>query len=208
MKYSSDRATRSSSMARSSSGSSILRWPSSLWHMSRISLARGSVVLYRRCPNPMSRKGSALSFAFATHAGMFSTDPISSSICSTASLAPPCAGPHRDATPAAMHAKGFAWDDPAMRTVDVLAFCSWSACSISITSKQRAATGSSAYGLVGRANIMYRKFSAKLRSSRGYTMGCPCAVLYAMAARVVIFPKTRMAALSLCAWSRMSIPSL
>jgi hypothetical protein len=26
-----------------------------------------------------------------------------------------------------MHANGFACDDPAIRTVDVLAFCSWSA---------------------------------------------------------------------------------
>jgi len=31
--------------------------------------------------------------------------------------------------PAATHANGLASDDPASRTVDVDAFCSWSACS-------------------------------------------------------------------------------
>jgi citrate synthase len=36
---------------------------------------------------------------------------------SAASLAPPCAGPPRQAIPAAMQAKGFAPDDPASRTV-------------------------------------------------------------------------------------------
>ena len=65
--------------------------------------------------------------ALATHAGMLPTVPICSNMRSTASLAPPCAGPHSEATPAAMHANGFACDDPAIRTVDVLAFCSWSA---------------------------------------------------------------------------------
>jgi hypothetical protein len=50
--------------------------------------------------------------------------PISSSILSAASLAPPCAGPHRQAMPAAMQAKGLAPDEPASRTVEVEAFCS------------------------------------------------------------------------------------
>ena len=36
--------------------------------------------------------------------------------------------------PAAMQAKGFAPDEPARRTVEVEAFCSWSACSIMIRS--------------------------------------------------------------------------
>mmetsp|Transcript_8491 Transcript_8491/g.21415 ORF Transcript_8491/g.21415 Transcript_8491/m.21415 type:complete len:204 (-) Transcript_8491:536-1147(-) len=203
MKYASDSATRSSSMARSSNGSSVFRCLSRRWHMVRMSLARGSVVLYRRCPKPIRRNGSALSLARATHAGMFSTEPISSSMRSTASLAPPCAGPQSEATPEAMHAKGLACEEPAMRTVEVEAFCSWSACSIRITSRHRAATGSSAYGREGRACIMYRKFSAKFRSSRGYTMGWPCAVLYAMAASVGILPMTRMAARSRCLGSRV-----
>mmetsp|Transcript_5112 Transcript_5112/g.19237 ORF Transcript_5112/g.19237 Transcript_5112/m.19237 type:complete len:203 (+) Transcript_5112:419-1027(+) len=188
MKYSSDSATFSSSIAKSSSGSLILRWSSSLWHMSRIKRARGSICLYTLCPNPIRRNGSVLLLARATHSGIRSTVPISSSIASTASLAPPCAGPHSEATPAAMHAKGFACEDPAIRTVLVLAFCSWSAWSIRMTSRHRHATGSRSYGRVGSANIMYMKLLARFKSSRGYTMGCPCAVLYEYAASVAIFP--------------------
>ena len=41
-----------------------------------------------------------------------------------ASLAPPCAGPQRQAIPDAIHANGFAPEDPANLTVDVEAFCS------------------------------------------------------------------------------------
>ena len=40
------------------------------------------------------------------------------------SLAPPCAGPQSAAMPEATHAKGLAWLEPAVRTVEVLAFCS------------------------------------------------------------------------------------
>ncbi len=43
---------------------------------------------------------------------MFRTWPISASIFSTASLAPPCAGPHRLAMPAAMQANGLAPVEP------------------------------------------------------------------------------------------------
>ena len=89
-----------------------------------MSLARGSIFLYSLCPKPINRNGSDRSFARAMHFGMLSTVPISSSIRNTASFAPPCAGPQSDAMPAAMHANGFAWLDPAMRTVLVLAFCS------------------------------------------------------------------------------------
>ena len=49
---------------------------------------------------------------------------ILSSILSTASLAPPCAGPHKDAIPAAIQANGLAPEDPASLTVEVDAFCS------------------------------------------------------------------------------------
>ena len=55
---------------------------------------------------------------------MRSTVPISFSIFSAASLAPPCAGPHSEAMPAAMQANGLAPDEPASRTVEVDAFCS------------------------------------------------------------------------------------
>jgi hypothetical protein len=55
---------------------------------------------------------------------MFATEPIPSSMSSTASLAPPCAGPHSADTPAEIAAYGFAPVLPARRTVEVLAFCS------------------------------------------------------------------------------------
>jgi hypothetical protein len=43
--------------------------------------------------------------------------------------------------PAAMQAKGFAPDDPANRTVEVDAFCSWSACRMKMRSIARSSTG-------------------------------------------------------------------
>ena len=54
--------------------------------------------------------------------------------CSAASLAPPWAGPHRQAMPAAMQANGLAPVEPARRTVEVEAFCSWSACRMKMRS--------------------------------------------------------------------------
>src|SRR3546814_4813031 len=59
----------------------------------------------------------------------------------TASLAPPCAGPHSEAMPAAMQANGLAPDEPDSRTVEVEAFCSWSACRIRMRSMARATVG-------------------------------------------------------------------
>ena len=82
---------------------------------------------------------------------MLSTVPISSSISSTASLAPPCAGPQSADTPAEMAAYGLAPVEPARRTVEVLAFCSWSACRISSRSRACAASGSTWYGSQGTA---------------------------------------------------------
>ena len=60
----------------------------------------------------------------------------------TATLAPPCSGPHSAQTPAATDAYRFACDDPTMRTVDVEQFCSWSACSSSSWSSARTTTSS------------------------------------------------------------------
>ncbi len=57
-------------------------------------------------------KGSLLSFARANASGILSLVPMVFSMLSTASLAPPCAGPHRAAMPEAMQAKGLAWLDP------------------------------------------------------------------------------------------------
>src|SRR3546814_19998930 len=57
------------------------------------------------------------------------------------SLAPPCAGPQRQAMPAAMQANGLAPDEPAERTVLVEAFCSWSACRMKMRSMALVRTG-------------------------------------------------------------------
>jgi citrate synthase len=50
---------------------------------------------FRRDAHPMAR---------LTYSGMRSTDPISFNISSTASVAPPCTGPQRQAMPAEMQA--------------------------------------------------------------------------------------------------------
>src|SRR6202012_4078768 len=105
---------------------------------------------------------------------------------SAASLAPPCAGPHRQAIPAAMHANGLAPEEPAMRTVEVEAFCSWSACRIKILSSASASTGLILYSSQGTAKHICRKFSAKLSEFFGYMNGWPRLYLYAMAASVGI----------------------
>ena len=76
---------------------------------------------------------------------------ISESMFSAASFAPPCAGPHRHAMPAATHANGFAPDELASRTVDVDAFCSWSACRMKMRSMARAIVGLTLCSSVGTA---------------------------------------------------------
>src|SRR6188474_1136265 len=93
----------------------------------------------------MRRKLSFLSLARRMYSGMRSGVPISRSMLSAASLAPPCAGPQRQAQPAAMQAKGLAPEEPARRTVEVEAFCSWSACRIKIRSIARASTALGLY---------------------------------------------------------------
>ncbi len=79
---------------------------------------------------------------------------------SAASLAPPCAGPHRQATPAAMAANGLVPLEAHMRTVDVDAFCSWSACRMKMRSSARTSTSLTVYASHGVANIMRMKFAA------------------------------------------------
>src|SRR3954463_14161666 len=64
----------------------------------------------------MRRNESFLSLARLTYSGMRSTGPISRSMLSAASLAPPCAGPHRQAQPAAEQADGVAPAGPASAT--------------------------------------------------------------------------------------------
>jgi hypothetical protein len=94
------------------------------------------------------------------NSGILSTVPISRSMFSAASLAPPCAGPHRQAMPAAMQAKGLAPEEPARRTVEVEAFCSWSACRMKMRSIARASTGSTLYSSAGTEKVMRRKLPA------------------------------------------------
>src|SRR6202000_1248754 len=101
---------------------------------------------------------------------------------SAASLAPPWAGPHRQAMPAAMQANGLAPEEPAMRTVEVDAFCSWSACRMKILSSASASTGLILYSSQGTAKHMFRKFSAKVSEFFGYTKGWPMVYLNAIAA--------------------------
>ena len=78
---------------------------------------------------------------------------------SAASLAPPCAGPHRQATPAAIAANGLVPDEPHRRTVEVDAFCSWSACRMKMRSSARTSTSLALYSSHGVANIMRMKFA-------------------------------------------------
>src|SRR5919202_1177414 len=94
--------------------------------------------------------------------------PILASIFSTASLAPPCAGPHSEAMPAAMQANGLAPDEPHRRTVDVDAFCSWSACRMKIRSSARTSTSLGSYSSHGVANIMRMKFAVYDSEFFGY----------------------------------------
>ncbi len=86
---------------------------------------------------------------------------------SAASLAPPCAGPHRQATPAAIAANGLVPDDPHRRTVEVDAFCSWSAWRMKIRSIARTSTSFGAYSSHGVANIIRMKLLAYERSFFG-----------------------------------------
>ncbi len=107
----------------------------------------------------MRRTPEFLSFARLMKSPTLDASPISSSICRAASLAPPCAGPHRQAIPAAMQANGFAPEEPASRTVEVEAFCSWSACRMKMRSSARTSTSFDLYSSAGTANIMRMKFA-------------------------------------------------
>ena len=60
--------------------------------------------------------------------------------------------------PAAMQANGLAPDEPARRTVEVEAFCSWSACRMKMRSSARERTGLTMYGSHGIAKHICRKF--------------------------------------------------
>src|SRR6202012_4559228 len=126
---------------------------------------------------------------------------------SAASLAPPCAGPQRQAMPAAMQANGLAPEEPAIRTVEVEAFCSWSACRMKILSSASASTGLILYSSHGTAKHMFRKFSAKESEFFGETKGFPMVYLNAIAASVGILAIIRIEAIMRCCGSLMSVES-
>ena len=91
---------------------------------------------------------------------MRSTVPISASMFRHSSFAPPCLGPQSEAIPAAMQANGLAPDEPARRTVEVDAFCSWSACRMKMRSMALVRTGFGFQSSAGTEKHMRRKFSA------------------------------------------------
>ena len=62
--------------------------------------------------------------------------------------------------PAAMQANGLAPEEPARRTVEVDAFCSWSACRMKMRSMARVSTGFGFQSSAGTEKHMRRKFSA------------------------------------------------
>jgi len=72
-------------------------------------------------------------------------------------LAPPCQGPHKAVIPAAIQANGLANEEPAILTVEVDAFYSWSAWSINMTSKACTMTGSTLNSSIGVENIYIYK---------------------------------------------------
>ena len=111
-------------------------------------------------------------------------------------MAPPCAGPHRHATPAAMAANGLVPDDAHRRTVDVDAFCSWSACRMKMRSSARTSTSFDLKSSHGVANIMRMKLPAYDRSLRGYMYGCPTVYLYAIDTSVGSLAIRRIAEMS------------
>src|SRR5438309_12096334 len=115
----------------------------------------------------MSLRPQFLSLARLMKSPILDTSPICPSILSAASLAPPWAGPHRQAIPAAMQANGLDPEDPARRTVDVDAFCSWSACRMKMRSSARTSTSLGTYSSHGVANIMRMKFEEYDRSFFG-----------------------------------------
>ena len=61
--------------------------------------------------------------------------------------------------PAEMTAYTLARLEPVMRTVEVLQFCSWSACRIRNRSIARTMSSSIFVSLTGEENIMFRKFA-------------------------------------------------
>ena len=77
----------------------------------------------------------------------------------TASFAPPCAGPQSAETPADIAVYGLQPVLPASRTVEVLAFCSWSACRMKSRSSAFECSESGWYSSQGTAKNMCSMFA-------------------------------------------------
>src|SRR5438477_439032 len=137
----------------------ITRLPNS-WRQARCflsTLARGSYDLYTRWPNPMSRLFASPDFTFLMKSGTLDTDPISFSIRSTASFAPPCSGPYSAAEAPASAEYGSTCELPMLRIAFVPQFCSWSACRMNSTSSACSRTRLGLYFTSVILNIMFRK---------------------------------------------------
>jgi hypothetical protein len=108
--------------------------------------------------------------------------------------------------PAAMQANGLAPEDPASRTVEVEAFCSWSACRMKIRSIARARIGLTTYSSPGR--------KAHVQEVRGIIEivariheGLADRIFVGQAAMVGILAIMRIEAISRCCGSLMSVES-
>jgi folate-dependent phosphoribosylglycinamide formyltransferase PurN len=68
------------------------------------------------------------------NSGILSTVPMSAEHRERGFVGAAMGRAHRQAMPAAIQANGLAPEEPAIRTVEVEAFCSWSACRMKILS--------------------------------------------------------------------------
>ena len=100
-------------------------------------------------------------------AGTLALLPISRSMVSTASLAPPCSGPYSAAEAPASAEYGSTSELPMARIALVPQFCSWSACRMNRMSRARSSTGFTSNLASVILNSMFRKLPAKLRLLSG-----------------------------------------
>src|SRR4051794_41848877 len=100
--------------------------------------------------------------------GILSTVPMSDSIASAASLAPPWAGPHRQAMPAAIQANGLAPEEPAGGTAEGGGFCWWGAGRMRVLWSASAGAGWILYSSQGTGKHRGRKLSAKVSEVSEY----------------------------------------
>src|ERR1700722_11800751 len=158
----------------------------SLSLMRRRWLARGSSVLYMRCPKPMIF--FFFSSASFTQALAREGSCTSRSMCITSVLAPPCRDPFRAPMAATTQLCRSLSVAQATRAVNVLALNSWSACRIRHLSKIFSLPSSGSLPVRQR-----RKLKATLAPAFGSTNGWPFMTLWIAGTRVVMRPSSRMA---------------